>query len=81
MGRWSLALAWRNDLKRRCYLQMRPHQTLDPTSALSELDLNAPSYKKPQKAIRDPVSTQLYLLRDEEQKQDHLELPQIVDRY
>jgi len=72
-------LSVENGLKRRCYLQMRPHQTLDPTSALSELDLSALSYKKAQRAIRDPESTQLYLLRDEKQKQDHSELPQIVD--
>lgn len=59
---------------------MRLHRTLDPSSALSEIGVNALSYKKAQKAIRDrPEPTQLYLLRDKEKKQDHSDLPKIVD--
>jgi hypothetical protein len=66
--------------KRHCYLQIRPHQILDPTSALPELDLNALSYKEAQKAIRDrPESTRLYLLKGKKQKRDHSELPQFID--
>ena len=82
-GMWDLAgscLSLENGSKRRCHLQMRPHRTLDPSSALCELGLNALSYKKAQKAIRDhPESTQLYLLREKEKKPGHSDLPTIID--
>ena len=82
-GMWDLAgsrLRLENGSKRHCHLQMRPHRTLDPSSTLSEIGINAPSHNKAQRAIQDcPKSTKLYLLRDKERKQDHSDLPKIVD--
>lgn len=81
---WDVAesrLGLVNGSGRRSYVRMRPHKTIDSLPALAELGLNALSYKKAQKAIRErPDTIQLYLLRDKEGKEkDFTNTPQIVD--
>jgi hypothetical protein len=83
-GVWNLAesrLGLVNGSGRRSYVQMRPQRTIESAPTPAELRLNALSYKKAQKAIRErPDSIQLYILRDKEgRKKDLSKIPQIVD--
>jgi len=66
-GMWDLAgspLSLENGSKRHCHLQMRPHRTPDPSSAISEIGINAPAIRRLRKRFEIVPNLRSYIFSE-----------------